>query len=48
MEIRPRSEAILKWAEQTGLLEAAGPIIDLPPWHYGFRLKRCEGAEARR
>ncbi len=40
MEIRPRPEQILGWAEQTGVLEAEGPMIDLPPWHYGYRLRR--------
>jgi len=38
MEIRPRPERILEWAEETGLLEAAGPMIEMPPWHFGFRL----------
>jgi hypothetical protein len=23
-----------------GLLEVEWPVIDLPPWHYGLRLKR--------
>ncbi len=40
MEIRPRLEQIVEWAEQTGLLEAEGLMIDLPPWHYGYRLGR--------
>jgi SAM-dependent methyltransferase len=40
MEIRPRPEQILDWAEQTKLLEPASPILDLPPWHHGVRLKR--------
>ncbi len=48
MEIRPRPERIVGWAEQTGLLEAEGPLIDLPPWHYGFRLKRRATAGAGR
>jgi tRNA A58 N-methylase Trm61 len=39
LEIRPRPKAILEWAAQTGLLEKA-PVVDLPPWHYGLRLKR--------
>ncbi len=42
MEIRPRPERIVEWAEQTGLLEVEGPVIDLPPWHYGLQLKRRE------
>jgi SAM-dependent methyltransferase len=40
MMIRPRPEQIAGWAKETGLLEAEGPVIDLPPWHYGLRL-RC-------
>jgi SAM-dependent methyltransferase len=40
MEIRPRPEQIAGWAKETGLLEAEGPVIDLPPWHYGLRLRR--------
>ena len=40
LDIRPRPEQILDWADQTGLLEPASPVLDLPPWHYGFRLKR--------
>ncbi len=43
MEIRPKPEQILEWAELTGLLEAEGPVIELPPWHYGFRLRRRLG-----
>lgn len=41
MEIRPRPEQIIEWAERIGLLEAEGPTMDLPPWHYGFRIRRC-------
>ena len=40
MEIRPRPEQIVGWARETGLLEAEGPVVDLPPWHYGLRLGR--------
>lgn len=40
LEIRPKPERIVEWAEQTGLLEVEGGIIELPPWHYGFRLGR--------
>ena len=44
MEIRPRPEQIAGWARETGLLEAEGPVIDLPPWHYGLRLRRSADA----
>lgn len=40
MEIRPKPNQVVEWAEQTGLLQPEGLMIDLPPWHYGFRLKR--------
>jgi len=40
MESRPRPQQIVGWARETGLLEVEGPVIDLPPWHYGLRLKR--------
>lgn len=43
MDIRPRPEQIADWPEQTGLLERAGDLIDLPPWHYGWRFKRRAG-----
>ena len=40
MEIRPHPEQIVEWAEETKLLEVDGPVIDLPPWHFGLRLRR--------
>ncbi len=40
MDIRPRPEQIMAWAEGTGQLERSGQVIDLPPWHYGLRLQR--------
>jgi hypothetical protein len=45
LEIRPRPEQIAGWARETGLLEVQGPVIDLPPWHYGLRLRRGENYE---
>jgi SAM-dependent methyltransferase len=42
LDIRPRPQQILDWAGQTSLLTAAGAIVDLPPWHYGLRLRRTE------
>ena len=48
MEIRPKPVQIGHWAEQTGLLDPDRPIIDLPPWHYGFRLRRlASGADQK-
>jgi len=40
MDIRPQPEQIAEWAEQTGWLERIGGMIDLPPWHYGWRLRK--------
>ncbi len=40
MDIRPRPEQIADWAEETRLLERVGHLIDLPPWHYGWRFKK--------
>ena len=37
LDIRPRPEQIATWAQQTGRLQPDGPLIDLPPWHYGWR-----------
>lgn len=34
LDIRPRPEQIIEWAEEAGL-EPIDDIIDLPPWHYG-------------
>lgn len=41
LEIRPRPEQILGWADLTGQFEVGSPVLDLPPWHYGVRLKRA-------
>lgn len=40
LEIRPRPEQIVGWAEQTGLCASPDPVLDLPPWHYGIRFHR--------
>jgi SAM-dependent methyltransferase len=40
MDIRPRPAQIVEWAGQTGQLGAVGPVLDLPPWHFGLRLQR--------
>ena len=39
MQIRPRPEQVMQSAELTGALTAMGGVIDLPPWHYGLRLR---------
>jgi len=40
MDIRPRPQQIVAWAAHSRQLELAGGILDLPPWHYGLRLRR--------
>ena len=39
LSIRPKPEQIAAWAAETGLLQLHGPSIDLPPWHFGLRLR---------
>jgi SAM-dependent methyltransferase len=39
LEIRPRPEQIIAWARETGRLQPSSGQIDLPPWHYGLRLR---------
>lgn len=38
LDIRPRPDHIVNWAQAAGLLQD-GPVADLPPWHYGLRLR---------
>lgn len=40
LAIRPRPEDIATWARQAGTLREDGPPCDLPPWHYGLRLRK--------
>lgn len=40
MSIRPQPEQLAQWAEETGRLKRVGPVIDLPPWHYGWKFQR--------
>ena len=42
LDIRPRPEQIIAWSSQAGLLALTGEVLDLPPWHYGLRLRRKE------
>lgn len=39
LDIRPRPDQIVEWAHETGRLEVEGDVIDLPPWHYGWRFR---------
>jgi SAM-dependent methyltransferase len=41
LEIRPKPEQLVAWAAQSGLRRSCD-VIDLPPWHYGLALERCE------
>lgn len=38
LNIRPKPEQIVEWAKEADL-EPIGDVIDLPPWHYGIRLR---------
>lgn len=38
VDIRPKPEQIISWAEETDL-SPTGDVIELPPWHYGLRLR---------
>lgn len=42
LDIRPRPGQIAAWAEATGMLGPENGAIDLPPWHYGWRLRRLD------
>jgi SAM-dependent methyltransferase len=44
MDIRPRPEQMVAWAEETGSLRRDRDMIDLPPWHYGWRLSVQDAA----
>lgn len=46
MSIRPRPPQIVDWALQTKALELTGSLIDLPPWHFGFRFRRSPSIAA--
>jgi SAM-dependent methyltransferase len=48
MDIRPRPEQVVGWAAATGELQLSGGFVDLPPWHYGLRLRRTESGADRR
>ena len=39
LEIRPRPEQIIEWAQRTRMLRFVA-VLDLPPWHYGLRFVR--------
>jgi SAM-dependent methyltransferase len=40
LRIRPRPTQIGMWARESGMLDVAGEVLDLPPWHYGLVLAR--------
>ena len=41
LDIRPRPEQIIGWAADAGLAPI-GDVVDLPPWHFGLRLRFME------
>jgi ubiquinone/menaquinone biosynthesis C-methylase UbiE len=40
MDIRPRPQQCLAWAEAAGFRVDESGVTDLPPYHYGFRAQR--------
>ena len=44
LDIRPRPEQIVAWAAEAGL-QPVEDSIDLPPWHYGLRLRSSIAGE---
>jgi len=40
LDIRPRPEQIIAWAEETGSLMPRSSVINLPSWHYGLNLTK--------
>jgi SAM-dependent methyltransferase len=45
LSIRPRPEQIIGWATQTGSLDLASDVLDLPPWHFGLVLSSAHDAK---
>jgi SAM-dependent methyltransferase len=43
LDIRPRPHQIVAWAREAEL-QPMGPVIDLPPWHYGIQFRPASGA----
>ena len=42
LSVRPRAQQIMAWAKESGMLEHAGAVLDLPPWHYGLVFDRAD------
>jgi SAM-dependent methyltransferase len=40
LDIRPRPEQIVTWAQSADLDAVAPAVIELPPWHYGIRFRK--------
>ena len=36
LSIRPRPEQIVGWASESGVLDLARDVVDMPPWHFGL------------
>jgi len=39
-DIRPRPSQVIEWAAEADLMTQNEPVINLPPWHYGVRLRK--------
>lgn len=40
LSIRPRPDQILTWAQATGALQRDSMVLELPPWHWGLRIRK--------
>ena len=40
LDIRPRPQQCVRWAEEAGFVATAEGVIDLPPYHWGLALRR--------
>jgi len=40
LSVRPQPQQIIDWAKESGMLDLAGAVLDLPPWHYGLVFHR--------
>jgi len=44
LSVRPRPQQIIAWASESGMLDLASAVLDLPPWHYVLVLERTDAA----
>lgn len=44
LSVRPRPQQIIARASESGMLDLASAVLDLPPWHYGLVFERTDAA----